>query len=101
MRRRWPKSPSKNKLSKFIEVKATRSFAGPKPRRAEVRRDLAVCLSLIHTGKLDEATREFHKVMELNPAAGKPHHDLGIAYPFQGKIAEATEGLTKNLAQEY
>ncbi|MEE8177225.1 MAG: tetratricopeptide repeat protein [Acidobacteriota bacterium] len=51
---------------------------------------------------LDEETerhiREQQTAIEANPAAAKPHHNLGALYRLQGKTAQAEEQFQKALS---
>ncbi len=51
---------------------------------------------------LDEETerliREQQMAIEANPAAAKPHHNLGALYRLQGKTAQAEEQFRKALS---
>ena len=42
--------------------------------------------------------REQQKAIEADPAAAKPHHNLGVLYRLQGKAAEAEEQFRKALS---
>ena len=46
-------------------------------------------------GRLDEATHECHRAIEIDPEFGNPYNDIGVYLTQQGKLDEAIPWLEK------
>ena len=51
--------------------------------------------TLSFQGRLDEATRECHRAIEVDPDFGNPYNDIGCYLMQQGKLDEAIPWLEK------
>ena len=51
--------------------------------------------TLSFQGRLDEATRECHRAIEVDPDFGNPYNDIGCYLLQQGKLEEAVPWLEK------
>jgi len=51
--------------------------------------------TLSFQGRLDEATRECHRAIEVDPDFGNPYNDIGCYLMQQGKLDEAVPWLEK------
>jgi len=52
-------------------------------------------LALINAGRIEEATGQFKKAIQLDPRDGRAHLNLGYIYFLQGKLEEATKAIKK------
>lgn len=65
--------------------------------RVDEHRNLGI--AFYKTGMLDEATREFRRVVELRPSDGSTFFYLGLIALRQARWSDAIEGLSKALEQ--
>jgi len=66
------------------------------PVNAQARAFLANGLS--NSGKQKEARAEYHRVIELNPAAPNSHAAIGFTYVLEGRFEEAVVAAQKDVA---
>lgn len=65
------------------------------PERAPPHTNLGIIYR--HTGRLDEAIREYETAIRLNPADAEAYHNLGLAHRRRGAFADAERAYLRAL----